>query len=93
MSLFTKLLLSELRPPESAAVAAASTGRLHRPVAEQKMKTDPQPCSSTESREELRACNKALRLNHHCAPGLHLIVCMYVYLYLYMLMNGKENKH
>lgn len=70
----TKVLLPRLRPPPEPA--AVSTGRLHRPVAEQEAKTDPRPCSSTESHEELRTCNKALRLSRHCAPGLHLIVCV-----------------
>lgn len=66
----TKLLLSKLRPPPEPGVVSG----LHRPVAEQKTKTDPQLCSSTESHEELRTCNKALRLTRHCAPSLHLMV-------------------
>lgn len=76
---------SKSRPPPQPAVVSA--GHLHRPVAEQKTKTDPQPCSSTESHEELRTCNKALRLSRHCAPGLHLIECVC----LYVLMDGTEN--
>lgn len=61
-----------------AASAAVSAGCLHCPVAEQKTETDPQPCSSTESHEDLTTCNKAWWLNRHCAPGLHLIVCVHV---------------
>lgn len=74
MKTSTKLVPSKpSRPAESAAV---STGcRLRRPVAEQKTQTDPRPCSSTESHEDLTTCNKVVTLNRHCAPGLHLIVC------------------
>lgn len=85
MSLPRKLFF-KLRPPRESALV--STGCLHCPVAEQKTKTDPQPCSSTESHEELRTYNKALQLNRHCAPSLHLMVCMCVF----VCVNGWGRK-
>lgn len=61
-----------MHPPLESALV--STGRLHCSVAGQKM--DLQPCPPTESHAELRTYNKALQLNRHCAPSLHLMVCM-----------------
>lgn len=42
----------------------------------------PQPCSPTESHGELRKCKKAFQLNRHCAPGLRLIVCVFVFVFV-----------